>query len=105
MDYKIRQLKTSDIFTMSKILKKMEITLDFNNEIEQTGGEFIFQIIENLYKAEDEASEFIGGLVGISAQEFKDLPLSETIKILNTIKGVKSISSFFKSAGQSMKQK
>ena len=94
MDYKIRQLQTSDIFTMSKILKKMEIVVDFNADIEQSGGEFIFQIAENLHKAEDETSEFLGGLIGLSGQEFKDLPLEETIKILNSIKGIKNIGSF-----------
>lgn len=106
MDYKIRQLKTSDIFTMSRILKKLEIKIDFEGkEVEESVTEILLKIAENLYKAEDEVAEFIGGLVGLTAEQYKELPLTDTMKILSGVKGLKGIGNFFKFAGQSMKTK
>ena len=119
MEYKLRELNTGDIFKMSRILQKLELKIDFNDtdtdlkeEIEkaeiknETRGkisELIFKVGENLYKAEDEVSEFMADLMGLTSDEFKKIPLAEMGKLFKKFKGLKGISDFFKLAGQSTK--
>lgn len=99
----MRELKTRDIFTLSEILSKMEIHMDFvGKDAEQTGGELILAIGSNLYKAEKEVSAFVADMAGITVQEFNEKPLSETIKMIAEVKGLLG---FFKQAGLSKKSK
>lgn len=100
----MRELKTSDIFKMSKILSKINIKLDVKDKTqEQVGGEMILAIGENLHLAENEVNEFMADMVGITAKEFSDLPISKTIKYFEEFKNLEGIKDFFKSAGQLMK--
>lgn len=104
MEYKARQLKTSDIFEMSRILQKLEVKISFEKkEVEDTVMEIIFKVAENLYKAEDEVSGFMGGLVGLTAEQYKELPIADSMKIIASFKGLKGVSNFFKLAGLSAK--
>jgi len=97
----MRELKTSDIFKASKILSKINIKVDVKDKVqEQVGSEMILAIGENLHFAEKEVNEFMGDLIGISAKEFSDLPISKTIKYFEEIKKLEGISDFFKSAGR-----
>jgi hypothetical protein len=101
MEYKLRELKTSDIFKMSRILQKLDMKIDFKGkEQEQLGGEFIMAVIGNIYRAEDEISEFIGSLSGITADEFNEQPIADTIEMIKKVFALKGISGFFKQAGQ-----
>ena len=100
----IRGLKTSDIFKMSKILKKMWIKIDpADKSKEQLGAELILAIGENLYLAEDEVYDFLGNLVGLTGAEFSELPITEVIEIGKQFKAQPGVSDFFKVAGQSKK--
>lgn len=98
----MRKLKTSDIFKMSKILKKMNIRFEIEEGItpSQMGIQMIQRIIENLHLAEDEVNEFLGSLVGLDAKKFSELPIEDTLQIITLFKGQKGIANFLKLAGK-----
>lgn len=98
----MRNLRTSDIFAMSKILKKMDLKFTVEEGISQTemGVRIIKTIIENLYLAQDEVNAFLSGLVDIPVDEFNDLPIEDTLEIITLFKEQKGISSFLKLAGK-----
>lgn len=98
----MRNLRTSDIFAMSKILKKMDLKFTVEEGISQTemGVKIIKTIIENLYLAQDEVNAFLAGLVDIPVDEFNDLPIEDTLEIIKLFKEQKGLSSFLKLAGK-----
>lgn len=99
--YKLRKLKTNDIFKMSKILKKMNLKIDTKDKNqEQLGAEIIQMIVENLYLAQDEVNEFIGGLVGLTGEKFGELDIEESQAIFMQFKEMPQIASFFKLASR-----
>lgn len=105
MAYNMRPLKTTDVFRMSKILKKLDVK---TNEIEitkemteiQVGISIILKGLENLYLAEKEVSDFLADLVGITTEQFSELPIEDTLQIITLFKDQKGIASFLKSAGK-----
>lgn len=101
----MRDLIMSDVYKMSKILKKMGLKFDINDEmsVEQAGVGIILNVFENLHLAQYEVSEFMGDLVGITAKEFDSLPFEEGQKHIEEFKNKPGIVSFFKSAGRLMK--
>jgi hypothetical protein len=99
--YKLRKLKTNDIYKMSKILKKMNLKFNVNDKTqEQLGAEMIQSIIENLYMAQEEVNDFLGGLVGMSGEDFGELDIEESQKIIKQFKEIPQLANFFKLAGQ-----
>jgi len=97
----MRELKTSDIFKMSKILSKINIKIDVKDKTqEQVGSEMILAVGENLHLAENEVNEFMSSMIGMGANEFADLPISKTIKYFEEFKKLEGISDFFKSASR-----
>ncbi len=97
----LRELKINDIFKMSRILRKLNLKLDFKDKNQdQLGGELVLAIASSLDLAEDEISEFIAELAGITMQEFKELPIPETIELFKKFKAIKGLDGFFKLAGQ-----
>lgn len=104
----MRQLTTNDVFKMSRILKRLNLSV---NEIQVADGEnsdqqlFIslaVKIAENIHMAQSETNDFLGSLCGMTAEEFGELPLIESIEKIKEFKNLDGISSFFKFAGQSM---
>lgn len=100
--YELRNLKTSDIFKMSKILKKMDINIEIKEGMSQNqvGFEMINEIFSNLHLAEKEVSEFMGDLVGISGKEFDELPINVTAGIISQFKDLDGVESFLKLANK-----
>lgn len=101
-NYNMRPLKTSDIFKMSKILKKMNLKIEIGKEISQIqlGVEFVQRILENIHLAEDEVNAFLAEFVGLSAEEFSELEIEETIEIITLFKEQKGLANFLKLAGK-----
>jgi hypothetical protein len=96
----LRKLKTSDIFKMSKILKKMCLKFDVKDKTqEQVGAEIIITAFENLHLAENEVNEFFADLCKMTVKEFEELEIEETLKIINEFKQTPGINNFFKQAG------
>lgn len=102
MTYEMRALKTSDIFKMSKILKKVNIKLETGKDTtqEEMGLQMIQKVLENIHLAEDEVSSFLGDLVGVEGKAFNELPIEDTLQIISLFKEQKGISNFLKLAGK-----
>ena len=104
MSYTMRQLQTSDIFKMSKILKKLDVkTNDINLQgatQEQVGIELIKKALENLYLAEEEVNALLADLVGLTPAKFSTLPLEDTFEIISLFKEQKGIAGFLKLAAK-----
>lgn len=100
-EYKMRPLKTLDIYAMSKILKKLNVKLDVNEKTtqQQLGVQMFQRVAENLHLADEEVNAFLGEMVGIKAKEFNDLPIEDTFKIISLFKEQKGLASFLKLAG------
>jgi hypothetical protein len=97
----MRKLKTTDIFAISKILKKINIKIDAEGKSQvQFGAELILTAFENLHLAEYEVNEFFGSLTGMTANEFSELEFEKTLEIIKEFKEISGIENFFKSAGQ-----
>ena len=119
----MRQLQTNDIFSMSRIMKKLDLKLDLKidgpDEIEGADGlenektyenigfdlilDLIKKVTENAYMAQTEINNFLGELSGMTGEEFGKLPIKESIAIIKEFKQLDGINDFFKSAGQQTK--
>ena len=96
----MRQLKTNDVFLMSRILKKMNINLESKGTDEEIGMKLLIQVAENAYLAQNEINEFFGDLVGMTGEEFGSLPLKESLAIVNEFKKLDGVADFFSLVGQ-----
>lgn len=103
MAYTMRPFKTSDIYKMSKILKKMNIKIDVNDKTtqQQMGVQMIQKVAENLHLAETEVNAFLAELVGIHPTEFSELPIEKTFEIISLFKEQKGLANFLQLAGKS----
>ena len=97
----MRQLKTNDVFLMSRILKKININLDSKGTDEEIGLKLLMQVAENAYLAQSEINTFLGDLVGMTGEEFGNLPLKESMSIMNEFKQLDGVADFFSLVGQS----
>ena len=101
----MRELKTSDIFKMSKILKKMGIKVvaetseGKDKSQNQMGAELVVTVLENIHLAEFEVNEFLGDLSGMTGDEFSKLSISEALKIIKEFKDLPGVSDFLQKAG------
>ena len=100
----LRPLKTKDIFGLSRLIKAMQLKFNFEEGMkpEEIGIIIMTQVIENLGDAEEATSAFLGDLVGLSADEFNELPLEETFDIIKQFKEIKGLSTLFTSATKLM---
>ena len=98
----LRELKTKDIFKMSKVLKKMnlKINADEGKTQQQVGAELILSVFENLHLAEIEVNEFLSDMANLTVKEFEELPFEKTMEIIKEFKSIAGLSSFFKQANQ-----
>lgn len=102
----MRNLKTTDLFKMSKILKKLNIKADVSglaqegDSQERAGMKFMFALIqtalENLHLAEDEVNEFLANLIGLDKKAFEELPLEDTLEVIEQFKDQKGVVNFLK---------
>src|SRR5690625_982869 len=102
MSFEMRPLKTSDIYVMSKILKKMDLKMDVNDGTTQMemGVQFIQRILENLHKAEKEVNGFMADLIGMDEKEFSELPITEVFKVFEQFKKHEGVNTFLELAGK-----
>ena len=99
----MRQLQTNDIFSMSRILKKLDLKFEDSETDEELVLDLIKKVAENAYMAQTEINNFLGELSGMTGEEFGKLPIKESIAIIKEFKQLDGINDFFKSAGQSTK--
>lgn len=105
----MRDLIVDDIFTMSNILSKMNLKIDFK-DIDVKGktdkelgtemlGKVGLKVFENLHLAKDEVNNFLGDLNGIAGEDFGKLPIKESMKHFMELKN-KMPPDFFDLAGK-----
>ncbi|WP_195929336.1 hypothetical protein [Clostridium sp. 1001270J_160509_D11] len=92
-----RKLIGKDLFTMSKIINKMELKKELGGIVKeatletqeaaaiQAGMEMITIIIGNIYKAEKEVNNFLGNLCGCTGEEFGEKSLTEIIEVIEEL--------------------
>ena len=94
----IRPLLTGDLFTLSRIMKKLGLKDEIKKAIapylskkddggmakaqQELGATIAFMVIENLYQAEAEINTFVGTLTGKTVKEVEKLPMGEYIGLL-----------------------
>jgi vesicle coat complex subunit len=96
----VRQLITNDVFTMSRILKKLDLKFEDTETDEELVLDLIKKVAENAYMAQNEINNFLGELSGMTGEEFGKLPIKESLAIIKEFKQLDGIDDFFKSAGQ-----
>jgi hypothetical protein len=80
---------------MSRILKKIDLKLDASVSEAEFGLNLMKGIAENLHIAEKEVNEFLGDLIGVSGEEYSNLPLTVSNVVLAELKGNEDLKSFF----------
>src|SRR5690625_7944504 len=95
--FKMRDLKTGDIYKMSRILKKMDLKFEVGKDVTQIemGVKCVQKILENLHMAETEVNEFLAELIGMTREELDDLPVGEVVEVFNQCNNQKEIRSCF----------
>lgn len=97
----MRQLKTSDIFRLSSIIRKLNLKKELaslnTKNAEQFGLQFFLLLFENLDQAEDEITSFLADLSGKKPEEFKEMSLEELAKFIEKLRQVKGLGDFFRS--------
>jgi hypothetical protein len=84
----------------------MKLNIDAENKSQtQLGANLILTMFENMHIAQDEFAEFLGGLIGLTKDEFLDLPIENTFDIVKQIKDLPGIANFFKRAAALAKQR
>ena len=127
MEYEMRKLQTTDIFTVVKILngiglKNVKEAIDFEeiNKIRkgmteenadvissQVGLNVVMSlatvIIENLPKVENDLYNFIGSVIDVKAKDVAKMDMGEFMDVLITIIQKEEFKDFFKRASKLIK--
>ena len=101
----MRELKTKDIFTMSKIVKKMglkvkELEITETTTQMEAGVSFIVKIFESLHLAQEEVTVFFADLTEMTPEEFENLPIEKVFEFIKEFKNTAGLESFLKQAVQ-----
>jgi hypothetical protein len=101
----MRELKLTDAFAVSRILKKMKIRPEVTENITQQelGAQLIFKFIEGIGDAEEEVIAFLASLKEMKPEELKELGLEEFLNILEEFKSLKGLNGFLQQVGKLMK--
>lgn len=101
----MRNLKLPDAFTVSRILKKMNIKPDFKGiqTGEQLGIELILKFVEGIGDAEEEVIAFLADLKGMKVEDLKELDFEKSAELLKEFQEIPGLKSFFMSVGKLMK--
>jgi hypothetical protein len=119
----MRQLIFDDVFTMSRILSKLDITIELDPEpgpetdsketekddvyfekvgmqiVQKVGLQLLKKVAENAHLARNEINDFLGDLSGMTGEDFSKLQIKEAAKIIKEFKELDGIRDFFESAG------
>lgn len=102
----MRNLGFQDVFKVSRIIKKMNLKpddLQSINSQEAMGAAVIFKILENTGDAEEEITELIASLQGVSVDTVKDYDIEKTVEVFIEIANQPGIAGFLSTVGKLMK--
>lgn len=113
-----RKLKGKDIFKVSKIMRKIGLKKEVSalttyleegqskeDMVMNLGVEFFAMIIENIHMAEKEIFDFLGDLIGMSAEEYGERDLDLIIDDIEALKNSEDLMGFFKKVSKLMSMK
>lgn len=97
-----RSLVTSDLFRMSRILKKMDLDIKVKEDSsqEEVGINLIKSILENMHLAEKEIADWCSGLIDITPEEFLNMDLEELINFIHGLVNDEKFKKLFQMASQ-----
>ncbi|MBU3098386.1 MULTISPECIES: hypothetical protein [Clostridium] len=109
----MRTLKTADLFSLSRILKKMNVKKDIKEIAKNVTGlakedkakaeqemqiDLMMIFIENIGVAEKEIDKLLGDLTGKTAKEIEELGLTELIDLFKELMAQEGVGSFLSQA-------
>ena len=109
----MRKLKTADMFSLSRILKKMNVKKEIKEIATNVSGlakkdkekaEQLMQIdlmmifVENIGSAEKEINKLLGELTGKTAKEIEALELPELMKLFKELINQEGVGNFLSQA-------
>lgn len=109
----MRTLKTADLFSLSRILKKMNVKDDIKKVATNVTGlaeedkkkaeqtmqiELMMIFVENIGSAEKEINKLLGDLTGKTPKEIEDLGLPELIDLFKELMAQEGVGSFLSTA-------
>jgi len=109
----MRNLKTADLFSLSKIIKKMDIKRDIKaltkditgvTEAEKIKAEQALQIdllmlfVDNLGSAEKEIYKFLADVENKTPKEIEDMELDKFVELIKELFAQESLTSLFTTA-------
>lgn len=103
----MRELKWNDAYEAAKILKGITIELT-EQDVESATNQYaaginaIKNAIANSGRARKEIDSFVGGLFGLSGEEFNQLPMDEAMDCMDAFMSAKGSMRFFKLVGRLM---
>jgi hypothetical protein len=98
----MRKLALNDFFTVSKILKKLQLKSN-EKEIVNRGLDLLQLALENLWMAKGEVVEFLSDLTGKGKQQIEQLSLPDIKELFKELSQQEDIKSFFDFATTSLK--
>lgn len=110
----MRKLKTTDVFSFCRALKKLGIKEKFKNMAQEAdsaadvwdrGFNLIWELFDTATEAKSEQPiyEFLAGPFEMSAKEVRDLDLDQLLPMLQQLAAENNLVGFFKSAAGLMK--
>lgn len=94
----MRQLQTDDMFLLSEIVDKMDLTIDPKGKSqEELGAELIVMLARRVHRAKDEIKALVAELTGKSPEEVGAMPPGEMIEAVKQIISQDGVLDFFKS--------
>jgi len=102
----MRALGWKDVFTVSRILKKMKIRFEYEEgmTMEQMGTRFFQAFLEHIGDAEKEVTAFFADLKGVKPSVVEKYTMKETMETMKEFKELPDLQSFFTLVSDSMKQ-
>lgn len=94
----VRKIIFNDLYEFLKIIQDVKIDLEVKTEGHNkfaVGIEFIKSLIANFYTAKEKTNIFLGSLVGLSGEDFGNLALKDSAKVLMAFIEVAKDANFF----------
>lgn len=102
----MRQLKTKDIFSLSRLIKKLDIAKDIQatfmkintknkDSTKELGIELFMLLFDCLDRGETELVEFFADLAEVTPDEFQQMNMKELGQFIYDLKNMEGLNNFF----------
>jgi hypothetical protein len=99
----MRKLKTSDVFRLSSIIRKLGLkkelaSLNKEQSAEAFGLQLFLLIFENMDQAEEEITTFFADVAEMKPDEFKEMDFEQLGKFIQDLRQTAGLADFFRLA-------